>query len=472
MSKELGLNKYNKSNLTILNWTFIILTGILCLLVLYISLITTGTPLFLGLFAFSSLIIYLLLFKPKIWLYSTFLLTAIFTSTTGGGVDTIDFIFIIYFNIFLYIWILWQIFIKKQKLIESKTEWLLISFYILTLFTVINVVEDNTTFFNWIREYALLTLILYYFPLKKYFNTHKDIIRILIIFGITLLFIDLFQFYIYKQILSNITYAYQAGSSVRNNLYMFVVGSTVSCIFIFYQKKNIYRLLLSILFILTLGALASTFARVFWATAFLNIGIVFLLLNFKEKLKFITYLIISFSVAYLIASIFFGDIFKFILFALETRFQSTSKGTTDISALSRIEEWKIVIEKIKQSPFIGNGFGNVFTFKNPITDFMNYSSIIHNSFLHFAYRIGIPLTIMFFSVFIVNLAKSIYYSIKIRKDLFYKVLMISVSLSFICLFITGMFTMTFILRDALIINATFFFFVNYVEVNYKNKLIN
>ena len=207
-------------------------------------------------------------------------------------------------------------------LIESKTDWLIVISLALTLLTYINVIEGFTEPINWFREFALLTLILYYFPLKKYFTNHNDLVKIIILFAFTLFVVDLFQFYVYKQILSNITYAYQAGSNIRNNLYMFVVGSTFSCIFIFYQKKTIYRILLLVIFILTLGSLASTFARIFWATAFLNIGIIFILLNFKEKLRFFVYLVLSLSSAYIIASLFFGDIFQSNV--SEAKFQSTS----------------------------------------------------------------------------------------------------------------------------------------------------
>jgi hypothetical protein len=369
------------------------------------------------------------------------------------------------------LWLLWAIFIKKYTLIESTIDWLIVAFYILISLTIINYWFENVNLLTWSSEYILLSLSLIYFPLKKYINSKKEIVILSILFIITVVAADLVQFYLYKQILSDITYAYQAGSSIRNNLYLFVVGSTFSCLFIFYQKKTVYRLLLAAVLLLSLGALASTFARIFWASVFLNICLIFILLNNREKLRFITYSVVSLFVAYLIASIFFGDILKFILFALESRFESTSKGATDISALSRFAEWQVVIDEIKSSPFIGKGFGYLFTFKNPITGFMNYSSIVHNSFLHFAYRIGIPLTILYFYIFFYFFYKSIFYSIKIREDLFFKILMIGISLCFITMVITGFFTMTFILRDALIINSVFYFLITFVDKKYKNNAL-
>lgn len=472
MQESLRLYKLNPNGFSFFQIITVFIVGLLSIFILHISIVQTGSPLLLLVLSSSCLFLLWLLFNPKIWIYSIVLLTGIFTSTSGGGVSGIDVVFIIFFNAFLYLWIIWQIFVKKEKLIESKTDWLLISFYILTILTIITVFENSTLFFEWLREFALLTLILFYFPFKKYITSKKDIFTILILFTVTLLITDLLQFYIYKQILSNITYAYEAGSSVRNNLFIFVVGCTFSCIFIFYQKKTIPRIALTMIMILTLGALASTFARIFWVAIFVNFVAIFILINNKEKFRFLAYFIISVFAAYLIASIFFGDIFKFVIFALESRFESTSKGSTDISALARIEEWKIIFERIKESPFIGNGFGSTYTFRNPISGQNDYTSIIHNSFLHFFFRVGIPLTIMFFSIFIIIFIKSLFYSLKIKIDLFYKILMIAVFLSFVTLFITGMFTMTFILRDALILNAFFFFLVNYVEVKYKKKLIN
>lgn len=472
MQESLRLYKLNPNGFSIFQIISVFIVGLFSIFILHVSISQTGSPLFLIVLGTSFLFLILLLFNPKIWIYTIVLLTGIFSSTSGGGVSGIDVVFIVYFNVFLYLWLLWQVFVKKEKLIETKTDWLLISFYILTILTVITVIENSTLFFEWIREFALLTLMLFYFPFKKYITSKKEIITILILFTVTLLITDLLQFYIYKQILSNITYAYEAGSSVRNNLFIFVVGCTFSCIFIFYQKKTIPRVALSIIMILTMGALASTFARIFWVAISVNFIIIFLLINNKEKFRFLAYIIISAIVAYLIASIFFGDIFKFVIFALESRFKSTSKGTTDVSALARIEEWKIIFERIKESPFIGNGFGSTYTFRNPISGQNDYTSIIHNSFLHFFFRVGIPLTLMFFSIFVILFFKSLFYSIKIKIDTFYKLLMIGVFLSIVTLVITGMFTMTFILRDALILNSFFLFLVNYVEVNYKKKIIN
>lgn len=462
----------NNDTISLSNIIFVLLASLLSFFILNLSVGLSGTA---NLFLFFSISIFSLIYlflKPKYWIYSIVLFTAAFSSTTGGGISVIDVVFSIYFNVFLFLWLLWAVFIKKYKLVENRIEWLMVSFYILISLTIVNYWFDNINLLNWSREYILLTLSLIYFPLKKYITTKKEIITLSVMFLITLVAADIVQFYLYKQILSDITYAYQAGSTIRNNLYLFVVGSTFSCLFLFYQKKLVYRLILAAIMILSLGALASTFARIFWAAAFINIFLVFIILNTRQKLRFLTYTVVSLFLAYLVSSLLFGNIFEFVLYALESRLESTSKGTTDISALSRFAEWEVVIEKIKSSPFIGNGFGYEFTFKNPIASFMTYTSIIHNSFLHFAYRIGIPLTIMYFSIFFYFFYKAIFYTIKIKKDLFYKILMLGATLSFITMVITGMFTMTFILRDALIINAVLYFFIAYTDKHYLKHNIN
>lgn len=467
--KLFSLNESN--NFSLSSVIFLLVSSLVSLFILSVSInLTSSSLLYLG-FAVSLFSVLFLFAKPKIWIYSIVLLTGAFSSTTGGGISAIDVIFSIYINVFLYLWIIWAIVIKKYKLIESKPEWILISFIILILTNTLNITYENTEILIWFREYSLLSLILLYFPLKIYLNKRKDIVNLLLTLLVTLIVVDIIQFYLYKKILSNIVYAYQAGTSIRNNLYLFVVGSTFSCLFLFYQKKMSYRVIFATIMIMSLGALASTFARIFWASAFINIFIIFILLNNREKLRFLTYTLVSIFVSYLIASIFFGNIFEFVIFALESRFESTSKGTADISALSRLAEWEVVIGKIKESPFIGNGFGNTFTFKNPITSFMNYSSIIHNSFLHFAFRIGIPLTIMYFSVFFYFYYKAIFLTIKV-KDSFFKIIMLGISLSFSTMLITGMFTMTFILRDAIIINAVFYFLITYTDKQYLNNKIS
>lgn len=469
---QLGLHKFRNEKFSISQIIFVLFSGLISLFILNTSINLTGNSILLLIFAISIFSIIYLIFHPKVWIFSIVLMTALFSSTSGGGISTIDVVFSIYFNVFIYLWLLWTIFIKKEKIIESKTDWLLLGFYVLTFLTLINVFYNYTLLFEWMREYSLLTIMLLYFPAKKYITTKKDIIILGLVFFGTVIACDIIQFYFYKQILEDITYAYEAGSTIRSNLYILVIGTTFSCLFIFYQKKTINRLILTGIMILTLGALASTFARIFWFAALINFIVIFLILEKKEKIRYISYLLVSIVVAYLLAVLFFGDILKFVIYALETKFETASSGTSDISALSRLAEWNVVVGKIKESPFIGYGFGATFTFKNPIVDFKNFSSVIHNSYLHFPFRIGIPLSLMFFSVFIINTFKSLYYSFKIKKDLFYKILMIGTFLSFFSLFLTGLFTMTFILRDALIINAMLFLLVHFVSTNYNKKVIN
>ena len=170
---QLGLHKYRNENFSLSQILFVIFSGLISLFILYTSFDLTGNAIILLLSAVTLFSVVFLIFHPKVWIFSIVLVTALFSSTTGGGVSAIDIVFSIYFNVFLYLWFLWTIFIRKEKLIESKLDWTLLGFYVLTFLTLVNVYFNNTLLFEWLREYSLLTILLLYFPAKNILQTKK-----------------------------------------------------------------------------------------------------------------------------------------------------------------------------------------------------------------------------------------------------------------------------------------------------------
>ena len=143
----LKLNKYNPSAFSFYQYLIILIAGLVSMFILNISIGMTGTPIIFIILGLSTLFITLIIYNPKLWIYSVVLVSGVFSSTTGGGVSAIDIVFSIYLNIFLYLWIIWQIFIKKEKLINTKTEWFFFSFFILTTLTLINVLYELGTLY-------------------------------------------------------------------------------------------------------------------------------------------------------------------------------------------------------------------------------------------------------------------------------------------------------------------------------------
>jgi len=136
--------------------------------------------------------------------------------------------------------------------------------------------------------------------------------------------------------------------------------------------------------------------------------------------------------------------------------------------MSRLAEWEVVISLIKESPFLGQGYGNPFTFNNPITTWKEYSITIHNGYLFLAYRIGIPLAIFYLTFYFSMFAKSIFLAIKIKNNLFYKKLIFGVTLAFLSIFITNFLTSTFVQRDGIMISAICYALVFIVGKKYES----
>lgn len=463
-----SLLQFNTKNPKFGSYLLFLIALLVSLFLILTSVNLVGNTLVYLAIAIGFLGIFLMIAKPKFWIYSIILLIGLFGTDTGGGISATDVLFAIYFNLTLYLWLLYNVIINKKKIITNRLEWLLVALFVFILITSITTYYYNIEFLLWLREYSLFTLVLYYFPFKEYISDKETVINVMLLFLISAIFSELIQLYRYKNMISNVIYAYQLGTSIRINQTLYIVAVSFSFLYIFDIKNLILRYLNLFTIILGTTALISTYSRIFWASLILNFFLIFIFINHKEKIKALGYVLLSVSLVYSAAYFLFGDFLDIALAFIERRFTSSTKGTQDISALSRFAEWDMVMSLIMESPFLGQGYGNPFTFKNPITTWKEYSITIHNGYLFLAYRIGIPLALFYITFFFSMFFKSIFLTLKIKSDIFYKRLIFGVSLVFLSIFITNFLTSTFVQRDGLMISALCYSLVFFVSKKYDS----
>ena len=127
----------------------------------------------------------------------------------------------IFYDSFLLIWFLYKKLVKREKLLRGFADQLFIFFYLILILNLFIAVGNDVDWFDWLREYLLYSLILYYFPIREYFKEPKHIIKLLFLVGAVTIGLDLVQFYNYIKILKNIVYAYQFSNSMRINQHIF-----------------------------------------------------------------------------------------------------------------------------------------------------------------------------------------------------------------------------------------------------------
>lgn len=437
------------------------------------------------------LLIWAMVYYPKIWIFTIALGLAIFVNT-DEGVSVIDILAAIFFNSFLIFWFVKKLLAQKAKHLinpdatttQSKNfcvtlhDKLFLLFYLFLTLNCVIAIANNVEFFEWVREYLLYTLILYYFPIREYFfeedgNT-RSIVILLFLFSLAVLFLDMKQFYNYYKLLGNIKYAYQIGVSIRLNQQIYSAAVISGITLFFYSKTFWGRLLSFAVTLLSTAAIVSTFSRAFWMAILALIVVLFLYIRPRQILELFLIVLLSAGIMWLAIDTFFPKQSKFMTTYIEKRFNSTSKGIKkDPSLQSRLREYNVVVQRIEETPITGQGIRKDFSFYNNITNETKITSFIHNGYLNIAYKAGIPMAILFYTTmacvmfkgFITSFKlKNVYYKYKNNKLRLYTALAICGSLSLAMLFITNFVTSSFLFRDGLLVTA---FAIAFIDISDK-----
>ncbi len=411
---------------------------------------------------------------PKFWLHFVAVSSGVFFISTGEGVSALDVVFLLTHVGGILIWLGWQVFVERRKLMRNIADWLIVFFFIALWLNLAIAWLNEVELIYWFREYFLLTATLYYFPFREYFNTPEKLKKILISFAIAILIVAFYQFWMYYKAITsqNVLYAYQLGTSVRINQAILTSASMIGLLMVLEIKKLLPRLLMVAFTVVSVAGLIASFSRTFWAILLFGIFVIFIYVSYRKKIMliwstFITFFIFAFGVIVVM------DQDAGILFqVIENRFTSTSRGIQDISVQSRLSEYDALFNRIAENPLGGNGLSSGFHFYNPITQTTLHTAIIHNGYFYLAYRIGIPLTLCY-------LAFLFYYFFRsewlIRKldDEFMKSLALGAFVSLLAIFIANITSSQFQSRDGMFVIIVSIVIISLCENQYKKeKLAN
>lgn len=414
--------------------------------------------------------LYIILTYPKIWIYSVVLLFSLFFSKTDADLNFYEVAIAMIYNGGLYLWLFWSGLVTKRKLVRNKADWLMLFLFVLLLGNAGIAMLNDVEFSAWAREYVLFSLTLFYLPIREHFSEKKDLITLLIVAAVAIFFVDFRQFYSYYYGITSddIQYAYELGKSVRINQTVFTIASIFGFMFAFNQKKKSYEYLIIIFTGITIVALITSFSRTFWVILLFALIVMFFFLPGKQKIKLSLYVffmsVLFVALGYIIAKDNMGIFFQYA----QNRLSSSTKGTRDISLLSRLSEWESVFESMEYKWLAGNGFAKEFSFYNPISETTKHTSIIHNGYIYFIYRMGIPMTLMYLLVIFYYFYKS-FILLRLVKEPFFKVLTISSFGSMAALFIINLTSSQFMYRDGLFTVAFLLAFISIIETNYLRK---
>jgi hypothetical protein len=414
---------------------------------------------------------------PRFWIYSLFFSLFAFLLTSAEGFSAIDLFFALVINFNLYLWIAWQAFVKRKRIVWNWGDGLIMTFFMLLPLNAIVAYLNGTPLGDWLRENFAFFDMPFLLADKRVFQRSrisKEIADIVVFYGLNVRYL---RFYAYYEATKNIDYAFQLGRTVRINLsYLTIAGISGLAIVLLGNDKKLSLLIIAPT-LASFGALILTMARSFWVE--LIFGVLFLqfYLSMKNRIKLFLMVAIS-SIALIMISIsFFGDNYTLLMKLFEKKFESMSEGTSDVSAQSRLVEWSAIWEKIKQSPLGGNGMYATVSFYNSLDESTANTTVVHNMYLGLSLRLGIPMTVLLLIILLYFTLKAFKLSI-ITKDGFLKsvaftafftgfVILTVNTLSFQILMRDGVFTVAFLISFTQIVERNY---LERPEIRSKNKI--
>ena len=397
----------------------------------------------------------------RFWILSIILTSPLYLRSGEEGLAVIDFVFAGYYFGSLYFWLFWTALVKKIKLVRNTADFFLLLFFTLGFGFVFLSSLNSITIIDALREYIVISMVLLFFPLRELFTDKKQLILLGSVFSISILINDLGQFYdYYKGMTSGVQYAYQvlSGTKIRINQTLFTFSISIGTLFFLYSKKIPVKIWLILVVGTTSAALVTTFSRTFWV---LVLGIMFLfiiIIPIRQKIQLgVVALFVSVSIVLMI-NIFFKQQADVVYTVIEKRLVSTTQGKADMSLQSRLSEYTVLINRIKENPMQGNGFFKEFSFYNPIYSATSHTITVHNGYLFLAYRLGIPMFLLYMYVIFYYFGKSIKVWF-LNKDLFFKFIAISGFTGLLILILSSLTSSQFFLRDGTMITALSFFLV-------------
>lgn len=414
-----------------------------------------------------------LMFKyPKLWLWTLAISSFEFFRTSDLKIGVGDILFGIFIIAGTYIWLFWKILVQREKIVYSIADWLIVLFYIGMVLNLSVAMMNNVKFLDWFREFTLFSNILLYFPFRYYLKDKKDIITILVLFGISVGLSAADQVRMYREIaLSQAVYAYQLGKSVRLNQPLFTVAIFFSMILSLLPMKKIYRILLWGLGFLSTAALIVSFSRSFWVFVVFAFILMLFYLNKHNRTVFLIGLVIISLAGTVTLFTVFKEKADLMIAVLENRVLSTTKGTKDVSLELRLIEYDEALKQIEKHPWFGNGLGNKINFYVPFMHISTHTKYIHNGYLFTMFRMGIPLTIVLVTILIYFFITGEKLARKLKEP-FYKYLVLVSSVSLLMLMASSMLSNQFFQRDAGVIIALSFAFISNTQTKIRNKLIS
>ncbi len=316
---------------------------------------------------------------------------------------------------------------KERYHLKTKSDYLLLSFLLLTFFSLFYGILLGNPIFRAFDDFLILFYYAFYFLVLIYFQEEKwqKILVITIIVVSVLVSLE----YVLPFLLT-----FQIKRYATDQQHLFNLGYPLLFSYILLGKKTKYKILAFLSLILMTLAVIISLTRALWFSIPFSLFIIFFIYLWKEKKKPMTKIFFILSVIFLYFLIF-NFLFKkegFQKFlAVRGISQRATRISRDLSLIERLLSAQYILKKFKQNPILGIGFGDVHPTVIPWKKKLEFSWM-DCLFLNLLWKMGVTGLIIFLLIYCFFF-KNIFKVIKLPKDNFQYWFSIGVLSSFVSL---------------------------------------
>jgi O-antigen ligase len=306
------------------------------------------------------------------------------------GISPLEIGFGLYFFGYIGYWLFVKVMIRRERVIESITDVLLLAFLSIGFLTIFIVVPSQVGVQWWFREWLTLAHLMIYFPLRDAIRTERDVKVLLWALLAMIGIVAAINLYEYRTVSVAAKYMWELlGDRKPFGAHWFFPLIVVAVSLFLHTSKRGQRVFLGGVVLLFSVALALTFTRGFWLGTMIALFVLFLIEGRVEQKTLFRTVVVMSAAGTVLLFFFAGDMGAFVLKAVVLRFTSSGNALEDISLRERVMESRAVITQIMASPIVGQGFGATFTHFNIIDKVSKVALYVHNGYLYILFKTGI-----------------------------------------------------------------------------------
>ncbi|MEM1094546.1 MAG: O-antigen ligase family protein [Bacteroidota bacterium] len=308
------------------------------------------------------------------------------------GISVFEVAFAGAFFIYMPGWILSQILLYRDRMVNTLTDGALAFFLLYSLFSIgLGWMLGGKL--SWIAgEWLALIMLFFYFPVKEQVAHRPQAMQVIfVVLGLLAAVAVARNIWEYQYELNAASYVWEVkqGRATVNEHWLMMAGIAALAWYLHARQRWLRWGLLVFFAAMVAGVIVGQ-SRAVWVSFLLGTFILFILVRPAQRRTMLLVGSMSVLAGLTVGYAVLGDFFFVVLVGLAERFVSLGTATTqDLSLVNRFIENMAVLDRIKDSPIIGHGFGVPIKYFSLVYEFTRVESFIHNAYLSVWYKHGL-----------------------------------------------------------------------------------